>query len=187
MGYYRASSKSPLADGYRQVAMDAFLEGRIDEGEKLLASTRTRLTKPQAKKVAKELLAGGKTDAAMRVLVGAMGKESAELELREAPTAKVGDVLYTSWGYEQSNVDFYEVVAVSGQMATVREIQKRVVDRGQYDNGIIGDRGAYVGPPKRVRVQKSYRAGEYHLKIDDHHAWQWDGKPHRETAAGYGH
>lgn len=30
-------------------------------------------------------------------------------------TLKVGDVLYSSWGYEQTNIDYYKVVAVKGK------------------------------------------------------------------------
>ena len=36
----------------------------------------------------------------------------------------VGDVLYTSWGYEQTNIDFYQVVRVLNKKIVVREIAK---------------------------------------------------------------
>jgi hypothetical protein len=36
--------------------------------------------------------------------------------------AKVGDILYTSWGYDQTNVDFFAVTKVSGKRVWVREI-----------------------------------------------------------------
>lgn len=35
---------------------------------------------------------------------------------------KVGDIFYTSWGYDQTNVDFYQVVKISGLKIQVREI-----------------------------------------------------------------
>lgn len=35
---------------------------------------------------------------------------------------KVGDILSASWGYEQTNVDFYQVIALKGKtMVTVKE------------------------------------------------------------------
>ena len=41
------------------------------------------------------------------------------------PAAKaavqVGDIMYGSWGYDQTNVEFYQVVARSGDMLTLRE------------------------------------------------------------------
>lgn len=36
---------------------------------------------------------------------------------------KVGDIFYSSWGYEQTNIDFYQVIALKGStMATFRKI-----------------------------------------------------------------
>ena len=43
------------------------------------------------------------------------------------PTLKVGDILYTSWGYDQTNVEYYQVTKAKGCFVTVHEIwQKRV-------------------------------------------------------------
>ncbi len=36
---------------------------------------------------------------------------------------QVGDIMYGSWGYDQTNVEFYQVVARSGDMLTLRENQ----------------------------------------------------------------
>lgn len=37
-------------------------------------------------------------------------------------TLKVGDIVYTSWGYDQTNTDFYAIVRVSGRCVWVRPI-----------------------------------------------------------------
>lgn len=42
---------------------------------------------------------------------------------RNAQTLVPGLILYSSWGYDQTNIDFYIVTKVSGQFATVREIE----------------------------------------------------------------
>ena len=44
---------------------------------------------------------------------------------------KVGDIFYHSWGYEQTNIDFYQVIAVTAKTVSIKEI-KGVVDK--YDN-----------------------------------------------------
>ena len=42
---------------------------------------------------------------------------------------KVGDLFYTSWGYDQTNVNFFQVIALCGtQSVRVREVQPRVAD-----------------------------------------------------------
>ena len=35
---------------------------------------------------------------------------------------KVGDILNTSWGYDQTNVEFYQVLSVKGNTITIQEI-----------------------------------------------------------------
>jgi hypothetical protein len=170
--------------------MDAFLVGRMIEGKQILTSARTKLSKPQAKKIARLLATEGRFDDATEVLVlSSWSASEAKEELAATPTAKVGDILYVSWGYDQTNIDFYEVVDVSGSSASIRKLAKRHVpaESTQYQTAVMPDVGNYVSPPKKKRVQKSSRSGEYMLKVNDHHAWIWDGKPEHETAAGYGH
>lgn len=77
----------------------------------------------------------------------------------------VGDVLASSWGYEQTNVNFYEVVAVSGRMLTLREIASKREDRGHYTGLAFPMVGEYVGDPMRrqanggsVRIDNCQRA-----------------------------
>jgi hypothetical protein len=96
---------------------------------------------------------------------------------------KVGNVLMSSWGYEQTNVDFFEVVELVGKHSV-----KLVKIAGQECNGNwgeeYGDRG-YCEPsdsPDRAK------GGEPFLKRVDEdgavkiasYAWArlWDGKPH---------
>jgi hypothetical protein len=43
---------------------------------------------------------------------------------------KVDDILHHSWGYEQTNCDFYQVVAVKGQSVSLRKIAHRQVSGG---------------------------------------------------------
>lgn len=50
-------------------------------------------------------------------------------------TLKVGDVLRSPWGYEQTNVDFYQVVALKG---ATQVVVRRI---GALTEGALGDRG----------------------------------------------
>lgn len=43
---------------------------------------------------------------------------------------KVGDIFYSSWGYEQTNVEFYQVVEVKGKNIVVREVAQVRVETG---------------------------------------------------------
>lgn len=54
---------------------------------------------------------------------------------RAPHTLKVGDVLNTCWGYDQTNVEFFEVVAVRGSLVDLRELAK---EREEYSTGMQG-------------------------------------------------
>jgi hypothetical protein len=41
---------------------------------------------------------------------------------------KVGDILYSSWGYDQTNIEFFKVVKVSEFSVWIQEIGKKVVE-----------------------------------------------------------
>lgn len=86
---------------------------------------------------------------------------------------KVGDILETSWGYDQTNVDFYEVVEVpSGKTVIIREIARRTTETGFMCGKTVPVRGKYIGDP----ITKRVAPGGY-VAMDHHHAWKWDGKP----------
>jgi len=40
---------------------------------------------------------------------------------------KVGDILHYSWGYEQTNAEFYQVTAVNTATVTIRQIASQIV------------------------------------------------------------
>lgn len=107
-------------------------------------------------------------------------------EKRKAPTnLKVGDILYSSWGYDQTNVNFYKIVETKGKrMVVVREVGSKIVS---------SDGGAsthVVAVPDRFVSDKVYNrlATNDRVNVTDcQTAWLWDGRPVYETASGWGH
>jgi len=94
---------------------------------------------------------------------------------------KVGDFLYTSWGYDQTNVNFYEVTDVRGKVIVVRPVSSVIDHESQGAEYVKPSKGSYTGAPMRITP------GPNGAKIDGHHGSLWDGKPKYETAFGYGH
>ena len=43
---------------------------------------------------------------------------------------RVGDILYSSWGWEQTNIDFYQVVAIRGSAVDLRQLDQRTTEDG---------------------------------------------------------
>lgn len=97
---------------------------------------------------------------------------------------KVGDYFVCTWGYEQTNVNFYQVVGVAVKTVKLCEVAKNNVwikdSHGNEDHTA----GGYATPIKDQFVGKPfnrhYRFELQSLKISDHqYASIWDGKPER--------
>lgn len=102
-------------------------------------------------------------------------------ETRPAATAKVGDVFYTSWGYDQTNVDFYEIVRVSasGKTAKARRIHSAIDREGVGSERVV----AATGPDRFEEDARCSRCGNHHLRTNV------DGQGRSEvdkTAPGWG-
>ena len=69
---------------------------------------------------------------------------------------EVGDVLRSSWGYDQTNIDYYEVTAVIGKrMVEVREIGFEHVEYTGYMSGkSVPKPGSYIGKARRLMAHK---------------------------------
>jgi hypothetical protein len=91
-------------------------------------------------------------------------------------TLAEGDVLRSSWGYDQTNVDFYEVTRViSPKSVEIREIGQEARDTGWLCGQTKPTPGAYIGKPmvKRVSEGNSVKVRSF--------AWAYPCDPKQET------
>lgn len=107
---------------------------------------------------------------------------------------RVGDILYTSWGYDQTNVEFYQVVSLTAASAKIRQIGEDVTSRSRGSDRVSAQKGKFLGYPtltKRIIYDWPHGGSAQitpSLKISGVvTAWLWDGKPKHKTASGYGH
>lgn len=92
----------------------------------------------------------------------------------------VGDILEGSWGYDQTNVEFYEVIEiVSDKTVKIREIAQESVT-----NSTVKPRpGVYTGPVLKKLITHGGSA-----KINSSvSVYKWDGSPCYQTPANCGH
>lgn len=81
---------------------------------------------------------------------------------------RVGDVLYTSWGYDQTNVEFFEVTGIKGRMVTLREIGEKQIDTGPMQGRVVPLVGEYVTSHSSFAGKELTRlAQKGAIKIDD--------------------
>lgn len=103
---------------------------------------------------------------------------------------KPGDIFRCSWGYDQTNVDWYQVVKLSksGAYVTLVPIGSRCVE----DNGpTTHEVPVPTSSPDLTRAFRrkllNYRT-DWHVNIASYSsASLWDGTPAYETGAGWGH
>lgn len=67
-------------------------------------------------------------------------------------TLKVGDILNTNWGYDQTNIEFFEVTAVAGKHVIVRQLAQDSETTGFLCGQCVPVPGQYCGPPIRKIV-----------------------------------
>jgi len=79
-------------------------------------------------------------DRKMFMIKRAEEKKQAKYELLK--NIKIGDLYYSSWGYEQTNVDFYQVTALKGKTITFKEIMGKTVEGSTYPHGMADERVA---------------------------------------------
>jgi hypothetical protein len=92
----------------------------------------------------------------------------------KASKYKVGTLLYSSWGYEQTNIDFYIVMEVKGSFLKLHQIGKTITrETGFMSWECIPDETELIGEPFRKKINKwgdisleSYKSASI-----------WDGKP----------
>ncbi len=109
----------------------------------------------------------------------ATDRKATAAKKRQAATrgVEVGHILYTSWGYEQTNINYYEVTALKGEKtAEVRKIgTKNAGEPGGRTGYCVPDIGNYLGKPKQVLIRNACAS------IEGRHATLWNNKPNYKT------
>ena len=98
------------------------------------------------------------------------------------------DILYSSWGYEQTNINFYKVKKLCGKtMVELVKIEKKYADvQDCHTTDSVLPYPASEFPKKfRRKVYNHTRPG---VMINSYEwASLWDGNPKHQTNAHYGH
>lgn len=103
----------------------------------------------------------------------AADKRAINAGLKASDQWSVGDVAVYSWGYEQTNVDYFEVVEVLAKSVKIREIQSARKDTGNMSGVCQPVRGAFLQNSK-VELKRVNRHG--FLTMSCGVASKWDGR-----------
>jgi len=108
--------------------------------------------------------------------------QEAEKKRSFVTTLKPGDIIAESWGYDQTNVNFYQVIEVNGKnMITIREIAATITESGNMSMSgrTVPLPGEFLkdSVPMRKKVLPGLSNGEY-INIRSYSSGHlWDGSP----------
>lgn len=103
-------------------------------------------------------------------------------EVRQAEQAnaergfEVGDVVYNSWGYEQTNVDFYLIIARTDHYVTLQPIGEKYVETGFMSGRTSPNPDKHTGEPERHKINV-WRGKEQSISFKFGAGSKWDGDP----------
>lgn len=97
------------------------------------------------------------------------------------PTFKVGDIFRTSWGYDQTNVEFFEIVEIKKKMAVLRGLKQARVETSSMVGICAPLPGDFIAEDKYDGAPITRLMQDGRIKIDDvRTAWPVE----KETVAG---
>jgi hypothetical protein len=108
-------------------------------------------------------------------------KREAQKALNASDFFEVGTIIYNSWGYEQTNVSFYQVVKMTKKRITVREVSQSREEGSTYSHGmawnVVANEGMFVDGGEElnltVRPEGRLSTPRYHHGCFS----KWDGSP----------
>lgn len=100
---------------------------------------------------------------------------------------QVGDLFYSSWGYDQTNVDFYQATAVSGKAIVLREVENKVISHSSGSEKVVAVPNKFIGDAMK-KIPSMGHDNEPLIRLNSFSsARKWDGKPQYQTDAYSGH
>lgn len=102
---------------------------------------------------------------------------------------KIGDIFVYSWGYEQTNINYFQVVALKGEKSVViREIAKEIVNVDGYESyKVVPRKNEFLDKKKgflkdneigATKLVKGLKNGTIYINIESFGFCSlWDGTP----------
>lgn len=101
---------------------------------------------------------------------------------------EVGDIFYSMWGYDQTNVDFYQVVKKTAKMITLRPIEAESTETGPWQYEKVPKPGVFrtgydLVPEQGKRFKMQGYSDRPMVSLTSFaDAYLWDGKPLSATS-----
>jgi hypothetical protein len=97
-------------------------------------------------------------------------------EEQPLPTVKVGDIFVSSWGYDQTNIDYYKVLNVKNKTAILAEIGQKREYTGHMSGRCVPNPDV-VGKKILTKRIMSMNGSPYFKMASYASAYPWSGSP----------
>jgi len=98
---------------------------------------------------------------------------------------KEGAILVSKWGYEQTNVDFYQVIKATSKTVVIRELQKQKSDNSANMTGLavpLRDQFCEKSKEMRRKIDTDWK-GFPVIYVSKYESCQiWDGELQKYTS-----
>lgn len=72
---------------------------------------------------------------------------------------KIGSIFNSSWGYDQTNVDYYQVIKLLPKSVVVRKIKSSIKETGFMSGHSLPLPNSFIGEPTTKRIQSYTHVG----------------------------
>lgn len=79
---------------------------------------------------------------------------------------KIGDIVYNSWGYEQTNIDFYQVVKTTKSTITIRRIGQQTTETGFMSGDTTPIKDKFISNDLYVKKPYMLPSGEWWINFE---------------------
>jgi hypothetical protein len=86
-----------------------------------------------------------------------------------------GDIFYNSWGWEQTNIDFYQIIAATKKTVKIQQVNQT---RNYNASSMTGKTSAIPNDfisDETLRKKPYFWSGEWRLNFEHGSGCRWDG------------
>lgn len=89
---------------------------------------------------------------------------------------KIGDVFVNSWGYDQTNIDYFQVVGLTAKSVKLQAIESNEIERPQTMTGDSTPKIDFFKKDSNVFTKRVYLYDDVpHVNMDNGSCELWDG------------
>lgn len=105
----------------------------------------------------------------------AKAKADRTAERQQPHTLEPGNVIYNAWGYDQTNIDFYEITKCSAHFVWLQRLSSHTTETGFMQGHAVPAIGTRSGQVTHHRVYRFHENNSVHFEFGS--GTLWDGKP----------